>query len=253
MRIFVLLALAVISGCNANLFHADAPMPPMEALTDAFWDYIAKASKTADDTLEMVMKSQFGAEVNAHLAETADVASRYASTLKEKLPLAAQDLMAKISAEADVLMNVVSQDLSSVGKKVEQYSNTLKSQIQERVEQLKRELNAYADNVDSDALKATIVQSSQELMAGLQLSIMDLESKLGPYTADLKRHVDEHLMAFQRNIGPMTYRFQDELSFRSREVQRLVAPYAEDLKERLDHFTTDLQQQLRAQYDSLVN
>lgn len=35
----------------------------MEALTDAFWDYIAEASKLADDTLEMVMKSDFGAEV----------------------------------------------------------------------------------------------------------------------------------------------------------------------------------------------
>ncbi|XP_057691254.1 apolipoprotein Eb-like [Corythoichthys intestinalis] len=253
MRVFVLLALAVVSGCNANFFHADAPKPPMEVLTDAFWDYIAKASKTADDTLEMVMKSQFGEEINAHLAETAHVASKYASNLKEKLPLAAKGLMNKISTEADVLRNVLSRDLSLVSEQFELYSGTLKAQIEEKVEQLKQDLSTYTDNVDSDTLRATILQNSEELMSSLQRSITDIESKLGPYTDDLMRQVDDHLMAFKRNIGPVTHRVQDELSFRSREVQRMVAPYAEDFKEKLDHFATDIQQQIMAKYDSLVN
>ncbi|XP_077577958.1 uncharacterized protein LOC144199934 [Stigmatopora nigra] len=253
MRVFVFLAFAVFSGCNANFFHADAPKPPMEVLTDAFWDYIAKASKSADDTLEMVMKSQFGEEINAHLAETADMASTYASNLKEKLPLAAQGLMDKISAEADDLRNVLSRDLSSVGDQFEVYSGTLKAQIQEKVDQLKRELSAYTDNVDPDTLRDTFLQSSEELMATLQRSITEVESKLGPYTDDLKKQVDEHLVAFKRNIDPVTHKVQDELRFRSREVQRMVAPYAEDFKDRLDHFATDLQEQIKAKYDSLVN
>ncbi|XP_077384102.1 uncharacterized protein LOC144022832 [Festucalex cinctus] len=246
MRVFVLLALVALSGCNANFFHADEPKPPMEALTDAFWDYIAKASKTADDTLEMVMKSQFGAEINAQLAETADMASHYAITLKEKLPLAARDLVAKISTEADVLRNVLSQDLNSVSEKFEQYSDTVKAQLQEKVDQLKQELSAYADNVDSDSLRATLQQRSEEMMAGLQRSIGDVERNLGPFTQDLMRQVDEHLTAFQHNISPMAYRVQEEFYSGSRKVQRVMAPYAEDLKEKLDHFTTDLQEHLKA-------
>ena len=51
------------AGCNANLFYADAPKPQLEVLTDAFWDYVAKATQTADDTLQMVKKSQFGQDV----------------------------------------------------------------------------------------------------------------------------------------------------------------------------------------------
>lgn len=51
------------TGCNANLFYADAPKPQMEVLTDAFWDYVAKATQTADDTLQMIRKSQFGQDV----------------------------------------------------------------------------------------------------------------------------------------------------------------------------------------------
>ena len=51
------------SGCQANLFYADAPKPQLEVLTDAFWDYVAKATQTADDTLQMIRKSQFGQDV----------------------------------------------------------------------------------------------------------------------------------------------------------------------------------------------
>lgn len=52
-----------LAGSHANLFYADAPKPQVEVLTDAFWDYIAKATQTADDTLQMIKKSQFGQDV----------------------------------------------------------------------------------------------------------------------------------------------------------------------------------------------
>lgn len=50
-------------GCNANLFYADAPKPQLEVLTDAFWDYIAKATQTADDALDMIRESPIGQEI----------------------------------------------------------------------------------------------------------------------------------------------------------------------------------------------
>lgn len=51
------------TGCHANLFYADEPKPQLEQLTDAFWDYVAKATKTADDTVQMIRKSQLGQDV----------------------------------------------------------------------------------------------------------------------------------------------------------------------------------------------
>jgi len=52
-----------LPGCNANLFYADAPKPQMEVVTEAFWDYVSKATQTADDTLQLIKKSQFGQDV----------------------------------------------------------------------------------------------------------------------------------------------------------------------------------------------
>merc|ERR1712212_1193464 len=90
MKVFVVLAIAVLSGCHANLFYADEPKPQLEVLTDAFWDYVAKATQTADDTVQMIRKSQFGQDVSARLTDSTDLASKYAVTLQAQLHPAAQ-------------------------------------------------------------------------------------------------------------------------------------------------------------------
>ncbi|KAI3361203.1 hypothetical protein L3Q82_013395 [Scortum barcoo] len=253
MKVFVVLAITVLSGCNANFFYADAPKPQLEVLTDAFWDYIAKATQTADDTVEMIRKSQFGQEVNTRLAESASIASKYAVTLQEQLPPAAQDLVTKITAEADVLRNVLTQELSTVRDRLEPYTDDMKAQIQQRVEQLKQELAPYADSLDSEALRTTLMQKSEELKTNLEQSVKDLQAQLGPYTDDLKQKVDQHLRDFQDSVAPMTSKVQVELTQRANLVKQMVAPYAEDLREKLDPYAQDLQAQLMSLYQSFVN
>merc|ERR1712212_1172770 len=89
MKVFVVLAIAVLSGCHANLFYADEPKPQLEQLTDAFWDYVAKATKTAEDSIQMIRKSQLGQEVKPRITASTDVPSQYAVTLQQlKLDLA---------------------------------------------------------------------------------------------------------------------------------------------------------------------
>ncbi|XP_019948729.1 apolipoprotein A-I-like [Paralichthys olivaceus] len=253
MKVFVVLAIAVLSGCHANLFYADEPKPQMEVLIDSFWDYIAKATQTADDTLQMIRKSEFGQEVNGRLADSADLASTYAVTLQEQLPPAAQNLMTKITREADVLRNVLTKELGTVREKLEPYTEDMKAQIQQRVEQLKQELAPYADSLDSDTLRATLMQRSEELKTGLEQSVKDLQAQLGPYTDDLRQKVDQHLQDFQDSVAPMTEKVQVELSQRANLVKTMVAPYAEDLRGKLDPYAQDLQAQLMSFYQSFVN
>ncbi|XP_029958727.1 apolipoprotein A-IV-like [Salarias fasciatus] len=248
MKVLIVLAIAALSGCNANLFHADAPRPQL----DAFWVYIAKVTQTADDTLQMIRQSPIGQEINDRLAESADIASKYAVILQEQLPPAAQDLMTKMSAEADVLKNLLTKELSFAKEKLEPYTEDMKAQIQQRVEQLKQELAPYADKLDSEALRTILMQRSEELKASLEKSVKDLQDQLGPYTDELKQKVDRHLQDFQRSVAPMTEKVQEELSQRANLVKQMVAPYAEDLKEKLDPYAQDLQAQLMALYQSFV-
>merc|ERR1712002_403007 len=168
MKVLVVLVLAVFSGCHANLFYADAPKPQLEVMTDAFWDYVAKATQTADDTLQMIRKSQFGQDVNARLTESTELASKYAVSLQEQLHPAAQDLITKVTTEAEVLRERMTQELSAVRGKLEPYTEDMKAQIQQRVEQLKQELAPYTGSVDTETLRTTLMQKSEELKSSLE-------------------------------------------------------------------------------------
>ncbi|KAL3059759.1 hypothetical protein OYC64_014378 [Pagothenia borchgrevinki] len=187
MKVLVVLVLAVFTGCNANIFFADAPKPQMELLTEAFWDYVAKATETADDTLQMIKKSPFGQGVNARLDQTKYVAAHSALTMHEQLRPATKDMIHKVITEAEELKGRVERELAAAQEVLKPYTDNMKVQIQQRVEQLKQELAPYAESLDTEAMRATLEQKSEEL----KQSVKDLQAQLGPYTDDLKLKVQE--------------------------------------------------------------
>ncbi|XP_028327437.1 apolipoprotein A-I-like [Gouania willdenowi] len=249
MKVLAVLVLAVFTGCQANLFYADAPKPQLEVVTDAFWEYVGKATQTADETVQMIRKSQFGQDISARLTESADVASKYAVTLQDQLPPAAQELITKVTNEADVLRERVTLELNSVKDKLQPYTEEMKAQIQQKVEQLKQELAPYADSLDTEALRTTLVQKSEELRMNLEKNIQELQAQLGPYTDDMKVKVDQHLEEFKQRVVPVTEKVQSELVQRAQQVREMAAPHVEELREKLNPYTQDLESRLTALYE----
>ncbi|RXN10261.1 apolipo A-I-like protein [Labeo rohita] len=120
-------------SCQANLFYADEPKPLLEQLTNAFWSYVAQATRTTEDTLKMIRESQLGQEVNVRMTQSADIASEYAVTLKEQMDPMLEELRSKITKETEVFMELLSQNLIGIRDKLKPYSDNLKRQIQETV------------------------------------------------------------------------------------------------------------------------
>uniref|UniRef100_A0A673GQY5 Apolipoprotein A-I-like n=1 Tax=Sinocyclocheilus rhinocerous TaxID=307959 RepID=A0A673GQY5_9TELE len=252
MKLYLVLAFVAFTGCQANLFYADEPKPQLEQLTDAFWSYVSQATRTAEDTLKIIRESQLGQEVNTRLTQSADMASEYAVTLKKQMDPLTEELMTKITKETEVLRERLGQDLISVRDKLEPYADNLKSQIQQRVEQLRTAMGPYADSLDSETLKATLLQKSEELRGNLEQSVKELQAQLEPYTAEIKEKVDQHLQEFQKTVTSLTEDLQAQIRERAQMVQQSLTPYAEDLKEKLDPYAQDLQAQLTSLYESFV-
>merc|ERR1712212_219780 len=202
MKVFVVLAIAVLSGCHANLFYADEPKPQLEVLTDAFWDYVAKATQTADDTLQMIRKTQFGQDVNARLTESADMASQYAVSLQENLPPMAQDLVTKITQEAEALRVTLEQKREELTSSLEQsfqelqaqlgpYTNELKQKVDERLKEFQQTVSPMADNIQHElGQRAKLVKQMVAPYAE------DLREKLDPYARDLEAQLSSLYQSF---------------------------------------------------------
>ncbi|XP_050986747.1 apolipoprotein Eb-like isoform X2 [Labeo rohita] len=133
MKLYLILAFVAFTGCQANLFYADEPKPLLEQLTNAFWSYVAQATRTTEDTLKMIRESQLGQEVNVRMTQSADIASEYAVTLKEQMDPMLEELRSKITKETEVFMELLSQNLIGIRDKLKPYSDNLKRQIQETV------------------------------------------------------------------------------------------------------------------------
>ncbi|XP_071764610.2 uncharacterized protein LOC139918963 [Centroberyx gerrardi] len=239
MKVLVVLALAIFTGSHASLFYADEPKSQLDVWTDAVWDYASGAARAAEDTLEVINKTPFGQQVSDHLRNVFFWTDKYVTTLQRKLPPIppmAQDLMTKISRRAHMLIESLTQELRAASDKLEPYIDELRSQVQQRV--------------DTEALKTTLMQKSEQLKSSLDQSVMEL---LQPYTEDLRQKVDQHLKDFQDSVVPMAEKVQAELDNRATQAKELVAPYAKDLQEKLDPYVQDLQAQLTTLYQSFTN
>lgn len=51
------------AGCSANIVWQSQPKQQVDMAKDAFWEYVAKATVTAEDTLKQIRESQLGKEV----------------------------------------------------------------------------------------------------------------------------------------------------------------------------------------------
>ncbi|XP_034089449.1 apolipoprotein A-I-like [Gymnodraco acuticeps] len=246
MKVLVVLVLAVFTGCNANILYADAPKPQIELLTEVFLDYVAKATETADDTLQMINKSPFFQGVNEHLEETKCVAAHSLFFMHEMLPPASQDMFHKVIREAKELKGRVERELAAAQDIMKPYTDNMEVQIQQRVEQLKQKLAPYAESIDTEAVRATLEQKSEEL----KQSVKDLQAQLGPYIDDLKLKVDQHLQDFQERVAPVAERVQDQLIQKAIQVRDMAAPYVEDLRVNLNPYSQDLQARLTSLYEA---
>lgn len=48
---------------NANILWSNPPKTNLDLVRDAFWDYVAKATLTAEDSLQQIKQSELGQEV----------------------------------------------------------------------------------------------------------------------------------------------------------------------------------------------
>ncbi|KAG9355374.1 hypothetical protein JZ751_000212 [Albula glossodonta] len=169
----------------------------MQLVTDTFWDYVAEATRIADDTLKIIRESELGQEVNTTITEGSAPSMEYKETLRKMTPLT-DDLLNKISLEAERLKVRLEKDLSTVKAQLEPYAEELKSNVHQQVEQLRQEIVPILDSLDPDNVRVTLLQKSEELKQSMEESVKVMQSQLDPHTDQLVGKVGKNLEDFTK-------------------------------------------------------
>ncbi|XP_030644466.1 apolipoprotein A-IV-like [Chanos chanos] len=252
MRSIVIFVFVLFTSCHGKALRQGVAKPDLDLLTDAFWDYVAKATLTAEDTLKMIRQSELGQEVNSRISKSSDAINQYTVAVRGQVTPLTQELLDKLSQEAEQLKVRLEQDLSSLKSQLEPYAEELRMEVQKQVEQLKQNVAPYSEALDAHTLRATLLQKSEELRGSLEKSVKQLESQLGPHTEELKEKMDQHLQDFQKNMAPLAQSIQAQLVQRGQEVERSMVPLAEELKTKLDPYAKDLKTQLTSLWESFT-
>uniref|UniRef100_A0A3Q1EKE9 Apolipoprotein A-IV a n=1 Tax=Acanthochromis polyacanthus TaxID=80966 RepID=A0A3Q1EKE9_9TELE len=230
MKILVVLVVAVFTaGCNANIELQTPSKQQLDMVKDAFWDHVAKATATAEDSLKKIRESELGQEFNV------------CGLLKAVLLLcssliASQDLVSTFSQEAEQLK-------ARLEKGLQPYAQEMLDMLQTKLEELKKEM----ETSDAEALKELMLQRSQELKLQLDQSVEQLQTRVGPYAEEMKQKLDQGMEQLQTRMVP--YRsFEVHVAQKAQEVRKQLAPYEEELKAKLT--SENLKAQLGALWDA---
>uniref|UniRef100_A0A3P8U4Y2 Apolipoprotein A-IV a n=1 Tax=Amphiprion percula TaxID=161767 RepID=A0A3P8U4Y2_AMPPE len=181
------------AGCNANIDFQTPSKQQLDMVKDAFWDYVAKATATAEDSLKQIKESELGQEFN--VCRLVKVILLLCSSL-----ITSQDLVSTFSQEAD--------------------------KLKARVE---KDLQPYVETADTEALKELLLQRSQELKLQLDQSVEQLQTKMVPYAEEMKQKLDQSVEQLQTRMRS----FEVHVAQKAQEVRQQLAPYEEELKAKL--------------------
>ncbi|XP_020497938.1 apolipoprotein A-IV isoform X1 [Labrus bergylta] len=253
MKVLVVLALAVFTaGCNANIVRANQPKQQVDMVKDAFWDYVAKATMTAEDSLKQIRQSQLGKDVNTIISESSDAVDKLSVALRTQVAPLAKNLMNQFTQEAEQLKTRVEKDLTAMGTRMQPVAQELVANLQKQMDELKMEAAPYAETMDPESLKAVLLQKSQELKVQVDKSVSQLQAQMVPYTEEMKEKVEQSMDEFQRSMMPLAQSFEAQLTQKTQEIQQSLAPYGEELRATLDVDAQNLKTQLMALWKSFT-
>merc|ERR1712131_262623 len=161
MRVLVVLTLALFAFGNASPGWEIQPKAQLDIVTDAFWDYVAKATKTAEETVQNIKLSELGQQVNAMISESGDAVNKYTVALRGQVTPLTEDLLAKITKEGELLKTRLEQDLTTMRGQLKPYAEELTADLQKQVKELMKEVNVYVDALDSQSLRAAVLQKGE--------------------------------------------------------------------------------------------
>ncbi|XP_061738713.1 apolipoprotein A-IV a [Nerophis ophidion] len=249
MKLVLVLVLALWSVCHGNVVPHKRAGTQVDVVKEAFWDYVAKATATAEDTLKLIRQSELGKEVNTLISESTGEVGKFTQTLQSQL---SQDFTSCFLVQAEQLKVRLQEDLAAASADLRPYADEVATHVRQQVEELKKEASSYARTLDSGALKAAVLRKSQELKVHLDEQADKLQTKMLPYGEELKQKMETSLEEFQKNVTPLLQDFHQQLTENSQKFQERILPYGEELRAKMDVDTQNLKEKLVALWNSFT-
>lgn len=250
MKLLVVLAVVAFAGCQASVLRSDEPKLHFDVVKDTLWNYFAKATQTAQETLKTIRESELGEQVNTKIQNSFKAVGQYATIVQDQASTIGKESYNKISEKVDWMSERLQSQIYEVKEWLKPYSENLRAQMEQQIEQLSQEVASYTKRWRTQPLKLTVTQMIEQIESGLMWSFLQLDNLLGPTTWELRDKIMQILVEFDKSVTPAASSVLRDLSHRARKLELTVLPYIHDLEKKLDPYTQDIKSQLSALWNS---
>lgn len=178
------------------------------------------------------------------LDQSRDAINTFADSVRDQAGPISQEMVSRVSQEAERLKTRVDADLTVLRKQMQPYAEEVVAEVRTRVQELKREVEPYTGPLDGEVL----MQKSAELREQLDRSIEQLQAEMIPLAEQMKVKVQQSVEELQTSMASVG----SQLNLNTQEFQGSLVQLGEELKAKMNTDTKVLRKQLKNLWKSFM-
>lgn len=179
------------------------------------------------------------------IGQSVDAVNQYTVALRRQMAPLSTDFVNRMTQEVELLKARLERDMTNVGENIQPQVQQMLQSLQTQVEELKERATLYAESVDPEAVKAIVMEKTEELKTLLSKAVNNQQAHMGLFT-EMERNLDE----FRKTLVPLAQTFETQVNIKTQELQQSLAQHGEQLRTQLDASTQDLQAKLTALWET---
>lgn len=232
----LVLALAVITGCNARAVRqADATPVQWEDSVQRFWQYISDLNQKADGVVQDLKASQLRRELDTLISDTMAELNMYKDDIQAKLAPLAETSTGQVTEDLQLLFNKLQRDMVDAKERSTEYLGELKTMMEQNGDDVRGRVSAYTN----------------KLRKRLNKDTEEIRNTVSTYLGELQSRTTQKLDAAREQVVPYVQQAGDTATKKLTDLSSMLRSQAEGLGQQLETQAEGIRTQLEATAEEL--
>ncbi|XP_022053733.2 apolipoprotein Eb [Acanthochromis polyacanthus] len=223
----LILALAVITGCNARAVRqADATGDQWEKTVERFWKEIDAISQQANGAVQNLKDSQISRELDTLITDTMAELAVYQTKLSDLTDVSTDSL----SQDLQLLINKLKKDMEDAKERGTEYLGELKTMMDQNTDDARQRMTTY-----SNKLKKRLDKDTEAI-----------RNSMATYLGEVQSRASQNLEAMREQVQPYVQQASDTTVKKMSDISTMLKTQAEGLGQQLETQAESIRTQLEA-------
>uniref|UniRef100_A0A8C5ELB8 Apolipoprotein Eb-like n=1 Tax=Gouania willdenowi TaxID=441366 RepID=A0A8C5ELB8_GOUWI len=244
----LVLALAVITGCNARAVRQASPVPnPWEETVDRFWQTVTNLNQKADGVIQDLKASQLSRELDTLITDTMAELTVYKDDIQTKLTPFTEASVGKLSQDLTLLFEKLRRDMVDAKDRNVVYLGELKSMLEHNSDDVHGRITTYSNKLRKlqQMLQSRTSQNLHNVREGVEPYVKqagdtasqkftDISTILKNQAEGLGQQLETQAEGIKTQLESTAEEIRTSLEGKIDELTGLISPYATQIREQLE-------------------